>query len=172
MHVNRCFSATLGHPLIPRVVVAFIVIGIVAFVGVGCLDLPNEPLNVGLYPLLPFSLQPKIQGSRSIGQNRNWREFNYAFRVVLAIAAEQTWKPAVRAEHVREGKWTESISVGSRKFVESIKIELRMKAKGRRICGTDDESSLRGPQASYSDVFKAQNGLLSTKSAYFWKISL
>jgi hypothetical protein len=47
-----------------------------------------------------------------------------------------------------------------------------MKAKGRRICGTDDEPGLREPQASYSDVFGTENGLLSTKNAYFWRINL
>ena len=64
-----------------------------------------------------------------------------------------------RAEQAREGKWTESIAVGSRNFVEIIKGELRMNAKGRRISGTDEESGLREPQAPYSNDFEAKNGL-------------
>ena len=64
------------------------------------------------------------------------------------------WKEALgRAEQAREGKWTESIAVGSRNFVAIIKGELGMKAKGRRISGTDDESGLREPQSSYSNDF-------------------
>ena len=58
-----------------------------------------------------------------------------------------------RAEQAREGKWTESIAVGSRNFVEIIKGELGINAKGRRISGTDEESGLREPQASYSNDF-------------------
>ena len=60
-----------------------------------------------------------------------------------------------RAEQVREGKWTESVAVGSREFVETIKGKLGIRAKGRRISGIDGESSLRQPQAPYSDDFNA-----------------
>jgi hypothetical protein len=44
--------------------------------------------------------------------------------------------------------------------------------KGGRICGADDEPGLREPEASYSNVFGAENGLLSTKNVCFWKINL
>jgi putative transposase len=52
-----------------------------------------------------------------------------------------------RAEKVREGKWTESVAVRSRDFVDLIKRGLGVKAKGRRISGMDDESALREPHA-------------------------
>jgi len=69
----------------------------------------------------------------------------------------RTWRKnnPVRAEHVREGKWTGSIAARSRKFVEVIKGEPGMKAKGRRICGTHGEPGLRNSQASCSDVLTA-----------------
>jgi len=57
------------------------------------------------------------------------------------------------AEQVREGKWTESVAVGSRDFVETIKAKPGIRGKGRRISVRDCESSLREPQASYSDDF-------------------
>jgi putative transposase len=60
-----------------------------------------------------------------------------------------------RAEQVREGKWTESVAVGSRDFVETIKARLGIRAKGRRISGMDGESCICEPQASYSDDFNA-----------------
>ena len=47
-----------------------------------------------------------------------------------------------------------------------------MKAKGRRISGSDEESGLRESQAPYSNDFEANNGLLSTKNACFWKSNL
>jgi len=57
-----------------------------------------------------------------------------------------------------------------RKFVGVIKGEPGMKAKGRRICGTDDEPGLRELQAPYSDVFAAKNELLSLINADFFDI--
>ena len=45
-----------------------------------------------------------------------------------------------RPEQVRESKWTESVAVGSRDFVDTIKRKLGVRAKGRRISGTDDDS--------------------------------
>jgi hypothetical protein len=50
-----------------------------------------------------------------------------------------------RAEQIQEARWTESIAVESRSFVETAKGELGMKAKGRRISGTDAEFSLSEP---------------------------
>ena len=38
--------------------------------------------------------------------------------------------------------------------------------------GTDEESGLREPEASYSNDFEGNNGLLSTKNACFWKTDL
>ncbi len=56
-----------------------------------------------------------------------------------------------RAEQTRESKWSESVAVGSRSFVETIKTRLGVRAKRRGFSGTDDEVALREPQAGYSD---------------------
>ena len=56
-----------------------------------------------------------------------------------------------RPEQIREGKWTESIAVGSRDFVDVVKRGLRVKAKGRRISGMGDYSELREPQAGLEE---------------------
>ncbi len=53
----------------------------------------------------------------------------------------------------REAKWTESIAVGSRDFVEIVRAGLGIREKGRRISGTDGESNLSEPQAAYCDDF-------------------
>jgi hypothetical protein len=59
-------------------------------------------------------------------------------------------------EQVRECKWTESIAFGSRDFVDAIKRGLGVKAKGRLISGTGDESALREPQADLELSFLGQ----------------
>jgi putative transposase len=43
----------------------------------------------------------------------------------------------------KENKWTQSIAVGSKAFVEKIKESLRFKAKGRKIICADDTFELR-----------------------------
>ena len=50
-------------------------------------------------------------------------------------------------ELARDSKWTESVAVGSRNFVEILKSKLGVRAKRRRFSGTDDEAVLREPQA-------------------------
>ena len=76
-----------------------------------------------------------------------------------SIEALQQWHrkwvegALTQAEQVREGKWTESNAVGSRDFVDTIKAKLGVRGKGRRISGTDDQSSLREPQGHYSNDF-------------------
>jgi putative transposase len=66
-----------------------------------------------------------------------------------------TEEALARAEQIREGKWTESVAVGSRDFVENVKSKFGIRAKGRKISGMDGESSLREPQVSYSSDFNA-----------------
>jgi hypothetical protein len=43
-------------------------------------------------------------------------------------------------------------ALGNRNFIDIIKGELGMKAKRTKIFGTDDESSLREPLASYTMI--------------------
>jgi len=62
--------------------------------------------------------------------------------------AHATWieQALAGAEQIRESKWTESVAVGSRNFVETIKAKLGVRAKRRRFSGTDEDSMLREPQ--------------------------
>jgi len=79
---------------------------------------------------------------------------------------------ALKAEAFREPAWSESVAVGSKKFVEGIKEELAFKAIGRKIqeglhTGTN---TLREPNASYSFDFGIENGALSDDNSLFWSI--
>jgi len=64
--------------------------------------------------------------------------------------AEQT---LAKGKQGREGKWTESVAVGSSTFVEAIKAKLGVRARGRRISGPNDESVLCEPQVSLDLTF-------------------
>ena len=72
--------------------------------------------------------------------------------------------------NVRETKWTESIAVGNRAFVEVTQEKLGIKAKSRKIFGTDKTYELREEQSSYNDAFGPKKGTLRPKNAYFWNV--
>ena len=68
----------------------------------------------------------------------------------------------------RESKWTESVAVGSKKFVETTKERLGIKAKGRRVLGGNGAYELREPAVSYMGDFEPENDSLSPENTYFW----
>jgi len=63
--------------------------------------------------------------------------------------------------YVRESKWSQSIAVGSKSFVEVIKEKLGIRAKGRKVEGTEGLYHLREPQAAYNSNFTPENGVFS-----------
>ena len=74
--------------------------------------------------------------------------------------------------HGRENKWTESIAVGSKGFVEDTRERLGIKAKGRRVLGDNGRYELREPKAAYKTDFDPKNSVLSFENTYFWNDSL
>ena len=53
----------------------------------------------------------------------------------------------------REPRWTESVAVGSKAFVEKTKAELGIKAIGREVMGADGVYELRERDVSYNAKF-------------------
>ena len=70
----------------------------------------------------------------------------------------------------RESKWSETIAVGSKRFVEATKGQLGIKAKGRRVLGEDGSYELREPAAAYGRDFGPKNGSLSLENTYSWNV--
>ena len=68
----------------------------------------------------------------------------------------------------RKSKWTESIAVGSKRFVELTKRKLGIRARGRDVVGDGVSHQLREPAAPYKLNFTPENDLLSLENAYFW----
>jgi putative transposase len=64
--------------------------------------------------------------------------------------------------HDRETKWTQSIAVGSKSFVEDIKKRLGFKAKARKVIGSNDTFELRENPAVYGNTDHIAD------NAYFW----
>ena len=68
----------------------------------------------------------------------------------------------------RESKWTESIAVGSKGFIEATIRRLGIKAKDRKIVGNKKSYELREPAVPYGVNFSPENGLLRLRNAYLW----
>ena len=71
----------------------------------------------------------------------------------------------------RDRKWSRNIAVGSEEFVERTKVELGIRAKGRKVLDGGEEYQLREPRASYSDIFDTKNADIGPENSYFWKIN-
>jgi len=57
-----------------------------------------------------------------------------------------------------ESRWSQSIAVGSKSFIEKIKKSLGFRAKGRKITGAADNFELREVQSSYGESDKLESG--------------
>ena len=68
--------------------------------------------------------------------------------------------------HGRESKWTKSIAVGSKGFVEATKERLGIRAKGRKVFRNNGAYELREPAAPYKGVFGPENGVLRLENTY------
>ena len=71
----------------------------------------------------------------------------------------------------RESRWTESIAVGSKAFVEKTKEELGTKAIGREVIGENGTYELRDPEIPYGFNFTDENVGLRPENMYFWNMS-
>jgi hypothetical protein len=78
-------------------------------------------------------------------------------------------KEALRKQRqVRESKWTQSVAVGGKEFVEKVKEQLGFRAKGRGISRKGENYQLREQQSAYNAHFAHKNVPLSDDNAYFW----
>ena len=70
---------------------------------------------------------------------------------------------------IRDEKWSQSIAVGDKQYVENIKTQRGVKAKQhRKIHENGDSFELRGDQAPYTANFDTEIKGLSPKNTYFW----
>jgi hypothetical protein len=67
----------------------------------------------------------------------------------------------------RESCWTESIAVGSSRFIEETKVKLGIRANGGKIEKQEDRFVLREELSPYSVDLTPQKGLLSSENSYY-----
>jgi len=79
--------------------------------------------------------------------------------------AHYKWvESAIQADNCdRENKWTQSIAVGSKAFIEKMKGSLGYRAKGRKIICAEDTSELREVITPFGNADR-----LDSENTYFW----
>jgi len=69
---------------------------------------------------------------------------------------------------LRDKKWSNSIAVGTKAFIEATVKKLGIRAKGRNVISEAKSYVLREPAAAYSVNFTPENGSLSPENSYIW----
>ena len=70
-------------------------------------------------------------------------------------------------KHSRDGKWTESVAVGSAPFVTATKEKLGVKGIEREVIGVDGSYELRESPAPYKGILAHENEGLRLENSYF-----
>ncbi len=79
-------------------------------------------------------------------------------------------RPLPYSGHVRDAKWSESIAVGSKSFVEKIKEKLGIRVIGRGVVKTEPGYELKEQLSPYSPNFDGKMGVLMAENSYFWQV--
>jgi len=74
--------------------------------------------------------------------------------------------------HFQDGKWTESVAVGSRAFVTETKERLGVKAIERKLVGTGESRELRESLAPYNGISGPENASVRRQNEYHWENSV
>ena len=75
-------------------------------------------------------------------------------------------------KNFRQHQWTESIAVGSKGFIETIKEKLGILAKGRKILKNDGGFHLREEMGIYIANSDIDNDNISSMNTYYWDVNL
>jgi len=71
-------------------------------------------------------------------------------------------------DNFRNGKWTESIAVGSEAFIQNVKELMGGMALGRKVLETGESFQLKEGQYPYIAHFGAKKIDIGAQNAYFW----
>lgn len=72
----------------------------------------------------------------------------------------------------RDDRWSESIAIGSKAFVEKVKVELGIKARYREIGEADGTFALRESRRPYAPVFSGESDALRPDNTLLWDKTL
>jgi putative transposase len=125
----------------------------------------------------PFSGYNEIQAPRSRYGLINYEELRGLFGFQSMHDLAETYRGWIdesvkKAKHFRDGKWTESVAVGSRAFVAETKGRLGVRAKGRKLVRASECCELREPPTPYNGILGPENEALRLQNEYYWENSV
>ena len=84
--------------------------------------------------------------------------------------AHREWVEAAQGTTAagRDDRWSESVAVGSKRFVEQVKDELGIQAKHPQATADGEAYTLRESALPYMAHFGSENEALSGNSSFFW----
>jgi len=94
-----------------------------------------------------------------------------SYELVKSYYSEWIEEYLGNGKNVRDDKWTKSIAVGSRGFVETVKSILGILAKGRQSIEAEGVYQLRESSMPYGGHFEAQNNDIGPENTYSWDIN-
>lgn len=71
-------------------------------------------------------------------------------------------------KNIRDDKWTKSIAVGSKSFVEEIKSVMGAKATGRKSTEAGESYQLREPATAYIGLLGDKKSHIGPENTYLW----
>ena len=74
----------------------------------------------------------------------------------------------IRDGRKRQPLWSESVAVGSERFVLDVLDKLRIRAKGRKVRKVGERYELREPPATYNAHFTLENEVLRRDNGFYW----
>ena len=85
--------------------------------------------------------------------------------------AHREWVEAAQGTTAagREDRWSESVAVGSKRFVDQVKDELGIQAKHRQVTADDEAYTLRESAQPYMGYFGKENGALRGNNTISWQ---
>ena len=108
------------------------------------------------YRLIDLTARSALCGFRSVA------EFQQAHREWVETALGQEAAS-------RDDRWSQSVAVGSERFVDQVKAELGIKARHRQIAGQDRTFALRESSQPYGGHFGREIVALSPNNTAFWQ---
>ena len=73
-------------------------------------------------------------------------------------------------DNVRDGKWTESIAVGSESFIKQVKVLMGGMAMGRKTLESGESFQLREVQYPYIAHFGVKKSDIGPQNTYVWDL--
>ena len=84
---------------------------------------------------------------------------------------EQIEEAIQRKQLERQSQWSESLAVGSPAYVEAVRKQLGVRARGRDVMPAERGCQLREEETAYGDNLEGEKSRLSLENTRFWQLS-